>query len=75
MIIKNHKKVHKILDYTEHLHIPASTYTGCVSISTFTSLVGIPVCIASSTSTIKTCVITAGIKKYVSIIKKKKKER
>ena len=33
-----------------------------------------PVGIASSAATIKICVITAGIKKYKSVIKKKKKE-
>ena len=47
----------------------------CVSISAFASLVGIPVGIASSAATIKICVITAGIKKYKSVIKKKKKEQ
>ena len=41
----------------------ASTITGCVSISVFDSLIGIPVGIASSEITIKFCAITAGIKK------------
>ena len=45
----------------------ASIMTGCVSISAFASLVCLPVDITSST-------ITAGIKKYKSIIKKKKKK-
>ena len=45
----------------------------CVSISAFASLVGIPVRIESSTVTMQISVITAGIKKYKSIIKKKKK--
>ena len=39
----------------------------------FTSLVAIPVGITSSAVGIKICAITAGIKKYKSIIKKKKK--
>ena len=52
----------------------ASTVTGCVSISTFTSLVAIPVGIISSTIGIKGCAITSGIKKYKSIIKKNKKQ-
>ena len=43
-----------------------------VSFSDFVSFVGIPVGIASFAATIKICAITAGIKKYYSIIKKKK---
>ena len=43
-----------------------------VSFSDFVSFVGIPVGIASFTATIKICAITAGIKNYYSIIKKKK---
>ena len=38
-----------------------STSTGCVSISAFTSLVGIPIGIKSSAIELKICVITAGI--------------
>ena len=41
-------------------------------ISTFVSLVGIPTGIMSSAIGIKICAITAGIKKYKSIIMKKK---
>ena len=62
------------LSYTEHLLILASTVTGCVSISDFTSLVRIPVVIASSPAAIKNCVITAEIKKYNSIINKHRKK-
>ena len=58
----------------DQLLIAISTITGCVSISAFASLVGIPVGIASSTIGLKICVITAGIKKYKSIIKKKRKK-
>ena len=43
-------------------------------ISAFASLVGIPVGITSSAVELKICVITAGIKKYKSIIKKKEKK-
>ena len=70
MISNKHKKNCKILNYTEHLHILASTVTGCVAVSAFESLVGIPVGIASSAVTIKNCVITATIKKYKSTIEK-----
>ena len=51
-----------------------STVTGCMSISAFASLVDIPVRITSSSAPTKICVITAGVEKHKSIIKKKKKE-
>ena len=50
----------------------ASTVTGCVSISLFASLIGIPIGITSFAIGLKICAITAGIKRYKSIIKKKK---
>ena len=71
---KKHKKPCRVLNYIDHSFIVISTITGCVSISAFASLVGIPIGIASSTIGLKICVITAGIKKYKSIIKKKKKK-
>ena len=74
IICKKHKKVCKILNYTEHLLILASTITGCFSVFALASLVGIPVGIVSSAITIKISVITAGIKKYKSIIKKNNKK-
>ena len=49
-----------------------STVTGCVSVSAFASLVCVPVGISSFAVGIKICTITAGIKKYKSIIKKNK---
>ena len=73
LIRKKQRKICKILNYTEHLLILSFTVTGCVSISAFASLVGILVDITSS-ATIKISAITAGIKKYQSIIKKKKKK-
>ena len=59
---KKHKKVCPTLNYIEERLILASTDTGCVSISTFASLVGIPVDIASSAVALNICVIRAGIK-------------
>ena len=50
------------------------TVTGCVSISAFVSLVCVPVGITSSAVGIKIFAVTAGIKKYKSIIKKKKEK-
>ena len=71
-----HKKVCRVLNYIDHSLVVISIITGCVSISAFASLVRIPIGIASSTITIglKICVITAGIKKYKSVIKKKRKK-
>ena len=71
---KNHKKVCTTLSYIERLLILVSTATGCVSISAFALLFGIPIGITSSAVGLKICAITAGIKKYKSIIKKKKKK-
>ena len=71
---KKHKKVCTTLNYIEHFLILASTITGCISISAFASLLGIPIGITSSAIGLKICAITAGIKKYKSIIKKKKKK-
>ena len=71
---KKHKKVCRVLNYIEHSLILISTVTGCVSIFVFASLVGIPMGITSTAVELKICVITAGIKKYELIIKKKEKE-
>ena len=60
----------RIVNYTEYLLILASAVTGYVSISALPSLVGIPVGVASSAIAIQISVITAGIKKHKSIIKK-----
>ena len=71
---KKHKKVCKSLNYVTHFLILGSTITGYVSISAFASLVDIPIGITSSAIGLKICGITAGIKKYKSIIKRKKKK-
>ena len=72
---EKYKKTCKYSNYVEHLLILASTSTGCVSVSAFTLLVAIPVVITSSAVGLKICAITSGIKKYKSIIKKKKKKK
>ena len=69
---KKHKKVCTNLNYIEHFLVLGSTITGCISISAFSSLAGIP--ITSSAIGLKICTITTGIKKYKSTIKKKKKK-
>ena len=73
LMSKKHKK-RRVLNYIDHLLIVVSTITGCVSISALASLVDIPVGIASSAIELKICAIAAGIQKYKSIIKKKKKK-
>ena len=65
---KKYKKICTTLNYIEHFLFLASTTTGCVSISTYAPLIGIPIWITSSAIGLKTCAITAGIKKCKSII-------
>ena len=72
LISKKHRKVCKTLNYIEHFLILGFKITGCGFISSFASLVGITIGITSSAIGLKICVKTAGIKKYKSIIKKKK---
>ena len=71
---KKYKNVCTILNYIEHFLILASKFNGCISISAFASLIGIRIGITSSATALKVCAITARIKKYMSIIKKKKKK-
>ena len=72
MISRKYKKVSTTLSYIEHFLILASAVTGCISISAFASLVGIPIGIASFVIVLKVCATIAVIKKYKSIIKKKR---
>ena len=62
---KKHKKVCRVLNYTDHSLIVISTITGCISISAFASLVDIPIGITSS----------ANKEEKSQQQKKKKKER
>ena len=71
---EKHKKVCRSLNYFENFLVSVSAVSGCVSISAFTSLVGVFVGIANFAVGLKICVITAGIKKYKSIIKNKRKK-
>ena len=71
---KKYKKVCTTLNYVENFLILGSTIAGCVSISAFASLVGIPIGITSFAIGLKIFATTAGIKKYKLIIKKKKKK-
>ena len=67
-------KTCKYLNYVEQLLTLASTVTSCVLISVFASLVTIRASITISAVGTKIVQITAGIKRYKSIIKKKKKK-
>ena len=71
---KKNKKVCTTLNYIEHILILASAITGCISTSTLAYLLGIAIGITSSAIGLKICAITAGIKKYKSIVKNKKKK-
>ena len=57
------------INYIENFLILVSAITGY---STFASLISIPIGITSSALGLKICAITAGIKKYKSIINKNK---
>ena len=74
LMSRKHKKVCTTLNYIEHFLILSSIITGCISISAFFSLIGIPRGITSSTIGLKIYAITVGTKKYKLIIKKKKKK-
>ena len=70
---KKHKKVCSTLKYIEHYLILASVVTGCILISVFTSLHGIPIGFTSSEKGLKSWAITTGIKMYKPIIKKRRR--
>ena len=71
---EKYKKVRRDLNYFEHFLVIVFALSGCVSVSAFASLVGFPEDIASSAVGLKICAITAGIKKFKSIIKEKRKK-
>ena len=70
---EKYKRTCKYLNYVEHFFILASAITGCVSIPAFASLVCFPIDITSSAVGIKFCAITAGVKHYKSIMKKRRR--
>ena len=55
LMSKKHKKLYRVLNYIELLHILNYTVSGCVFITAFGSLVGIPVGITSSRIWLVTC--------------------
>ena len=48
LMSKKHKKICTTLNYIKHFLILASKITGCVSISAFVSLIGIPIGVTNS---------------------------
>ena len=71
---KKHKKVCRVLNYFENFFAFISVLNCCVSISSLASLVGVPVGIVKSAVVLKIGTSTAGMKKYKSIIKEKRKK-
>ena len=71
---EKYKNTYKYLNYVEYFLFLASTNISYDSVSEFASLVCVPVCITSSAVGLKICAITAGIKRYKSVIKTKKKK-
>ena len=67
---EKYKKTCKYLNYVEHLLVLASSIIGCVSISTFVSLVCILLDIASYSGGVKSL---QELKQYKSSIEKKNK--
>ena len=66
------KKVCATLNYIDHFPTLVFTVAICISISGFSSIVNISKRIMTSIVGLSICAIIAGIKKYKSIIKKKK---
>ena len=75
MMSKKHEIVCRVLNCVKNLLISVSTETGYVSISDFASLIGVPVGIVGSTIGLQIFVLTAAIKKYKTIIKKRKHDK
>ena len=73
LMSKKHKKVYRVLNHVNHLLILISAVTGCVSVSVFASLAGIPIGITISAIGLIICIITAGFKKYKTIMIRRKK--
>ena len=64
-----------VLSYIEQSLILVSAVAGYISVSTFASLVGVPIDAKSSAVGLHICRITAVIKRHKSIIKKKEKKQ
>ena len=74
MLSNKNKKVCTTLNYVEHFLTLIFAVTVCISISAFPSLIDISKGIMSYKIRLNICAIIARIKKYKSIIRKKKKK-
>ena len=74
MLSNKNKKVCTTLNYVEHFLTLIFAVTVCISISAFPSLINISKGIMSYKIGLNICAIIARIKKYKSIIRKKKKK-
>ena len=74
LMSKKHKNVCATLNYIEKFIILGFTLTGCISTSAFASLFVLLIGITNSAIGLKSCAITAAIKRYKSIVKQKKKQ-
>ena len=75
--VKNHQRLIALeyyLNYVEKVLIQDSTITDSVSISVFSSLNSVAVSVTTSEVELNIFAVTAGIKKYKPIIRKKKKK-
>ena len=68
-----HKKVCTSLNYNEHFLILVSAFNGCISIHAFASLLSIPIGTTTFAIGLEFYAVTAGIKKYKPIIKKRRR--
>ena len=73
LMSEKHKQVSTSLNDFEHFLVFISAVSGCVAIFAFASLVGVLAGVTSSAVGINICASTAGIRNYMSIIKKKRK--
>ena len=62
LMSKKHKKVCTTHNYIEHFLILPSRINGCISISAFASLLGIPIGIKSSEIVLEICAIVQELK-------------
>ena len=73
LMSKKYKKVCTTLSHIEHFVILASIITGCISISAFASLLGLPIGITSSAIELKTCAILQELKGISQQLRKTKR--
>ena len=73
LMSKKHKKFSRALNYIDNSLIAISAITGCVSISAFAPLIGIPIGITSSAIGLKIYGITTGNKSISQQIRKRRR--